>query len=49
MENRPILDRNINSQTFRSFYYLKDELVRQLNAGRIKKHYRAITNMNDRI
>ena len=27
MNDRPVLDRNLNSRTFRDFYYLKEELV----------------------
>lgn len=27
MQNRPILDNNLDSKTFREFYYLKEELV----------------------
>lgn len=27
MTERPVLDRNLNSKTFRDFYYLKEELV----------------------
>lgn len=27
MEERPVLDKNLDSKTFRSFYYLKEELV----------------------
>lgn len=27
MQNRPILDKNLDSKTFREFYYLKEELV----------------------
>lgn len=27
MSERPILDRNLDSKTFRDFYYLKEELV----------------------
>ena len=27
MSERPVLDRNLDSKTFRDFYYLKEELV----------------------
>ena len=27
MNNRPVLDRNLDSKTFRDYYYLKEELV----------------------
>lgn len=27
MNDRPVLDRNLDSKTFRDFYYLKEELV----------------------